>query len=503
MTLGAFEPRTPRRTTASILGRACGAALWTAVGAFVLIYLGAFLLSAWVRLQFPAEFTYGESIVLAGAQRVARGEPLYPPPDHLPLLVSAYAPLYYLLVGGLQRLFGDGYVVGRAVSLAATLGAAGLLAWSVRRIGGSWSGGLLAGGLFLTQNMTALLWAPLHRVDPLALCLTLAGLALATAGRSQAAALPLVLAFMTKQSYLVAPVAVCLALWPVRRSMLRFAGLFAAGAVGAVVAAQVLSGGWFLWYAVLANANAFQLEYLTAQLGPFLRFNALPLLVAAAVFLFPPLLGERVWRLSFVGAILMLPGIGKVGASSNYWLELTAVGSALIGLLAARLVAGPRPRPDWAGPGLAATLLAALLMVVPGYRAVAGEALEVLPAGGAGAVRTQLELAPALAAEPGELLTDDPGLAIAAGKSILFEFVIFRLLAEQGVWDERPILEAIAARRFDLVALRAPLDAPLGDVEWTAGVRDALRASYAPVGEVAGRWFYRPLSSAAGRPAGE
>jgi hypothetical protein len=127
----------------------------------------------------------------------------------------------------------------------------------------------------------------------------------------------------------------------------------------------------------------------------------------------------------------------------------------------------------------------------------------VLPAGGAGAVRAQLVLAPALAAEPGDLLTDDPGLAVAAGKPILFEFVIFRLLAEQGVWDERPILEAIAARRFDLVALRAPLDAPLDDVEWTAAVRDALLASYAPVGEAAGRWFYRPLSSAVGRPAGE
>ena len=53
------------------------------------------------------------------------------------------------------------------------------LAWPLTS---RWSVGLLAAGFFLTQNLTALLWAPLHRVDPLALGLTLLGLALATAG---------------------------------------------------------------------------------------------------------------------------------------------------------------------------------------------------------------------------------------------------------------------------------------------------------------------------------
>jgi hypothetical protein len=44
-----------------------------------------------------------------------------------------------------------------------------------------------------------------HRVDPLALALSLAGLALATAGRGTLAAVPLALAVLTKQTYLAAP----------------------------------------------------------------------------------------------------------------------------------------------------------------------------------------------------------------------------------------------------------------------------------------------------------
>ena len=66
-----------------------------------------------------------------------------------------------------------------------------MLAWSVRQLAASWPGGLLAAGLFFTQNLTALLWAPAHRVDPLALCLSLFGVALATCGRTTLAALPL------------------------------------------------------------------------------------------------------------------------------------------------------------------------------------------------------------------------------------------------------------------------------------------------------------------------
>jgi hypothetical protein len=467
-------------------------ALWTAAGMLILSYLVWFGLNAGSRLARPVEFVYGESIVLAAARRVAQGEPLYPPPDSLPLTVTAYTPLYYLLVAALQQPFGDGYTPGRVVSLVATLAAAALLVWSVQRVAGSWAGGLLAGGLFLTLNMTALLWAPLHRVDPLALCFSLCGLALATAGRHHAAAVPLLLAVLTKQTYLVAPIAVCLTLWPHPRPALGFVGLFGSGLVIAVIAAQVLSDGWFLWHTVLANASAYDPVYLKSTLGQFLHFNGLPLLAAAALFSLRPCPGERLWRLYFLGTLLMLPSIGKVGASSNYWLELTAASSALIGLLASRLPTRPGRRAATTDLGLAMMLVGALLVAVPGYQALSHDLRRVLPAGGGRAVHAQIQLAPLLAAEPGDVLTDEPALAIAAGKPVVFEFVVFQLLADQHVWDERPILEAIAARRFALVVLGSPLDAPPEQANGSAAVREALRASYEPAGQREGYSFYRP-----------
>src|SRR5262249_34439906 len=159
------------------------------------------------------------------------------------------------------RVLGDsGYTAGRAVSLVATLVGAYALAWSVRRLGGRWSFGLLAAGFFLTQNVTLLLWASLNRADALALAFTLLGLACAAGvlsppGRAPAppadrldrrartktrswpsarrerlllaaAALLFALAAFTKQTFLVAPLAVAVTLWPRWRTMLGFSAGF-------------------------------------------------------------------------------------------------------------------------------------------------------------------------------------------------------------------------------------------------------------------------------------
>ena len=87
------------------------------------------------------------------------------------------------------------------------------------------------------------------------------------------------------------------------------------------------------------------------------------------------------------------------------------------------------------------------------------------------------------------------GLALLGGKRVEFEFVIFTILAAQGVWDETPILEAIDARRFGLVVLEQSLDEPprpLISARFTQKVRAALQSAYAPAGQQAGYWFYRP-----------
>src|SRR5205823_12496566 len=97
-----------------------------------------------------------------------------------------------------------------------------------------------------------------------------------------------------------------------------------------------------------------------------------------------------------------------------------------------------------------------------------------------------------IARQPGDLLTDNSGLAAAAGKRIEFEFQIFQLLAAEGQWSEKPILDAIAARRFSLVALMHPLEGPIYGTRWPHSLQSALQSAYIPAGTEAGFWLYRP-----------
>jgi hypothetical protein len=110
-------------------------------------------------------------------------------------------------------------------------------------------------------------------------------------------------------------------------------------------------------------------------------------------------------------------------------------------------------------------------------------------------IASRRQAAAFVASEPGPVLTDDPDLALQAGKRVEFE-LIYTLLALQGVWDETPI----HARQFGLVVLQEPLDAPprpLLSKHLTDKVRIALQDAYAPAGQIEGYWLYRPTS----RPA--
>jgi hypothetical protein len=485
-------------------GALLSAAIWVLVAGLIGMYLVLFALSAADRLSRPLEeLTYGESWLLDGARQVARGEGLYSPPDHLPLMQIAYTPLYYLVVGALERGVGDhGYTVGRAVSLASTLVGSLALVWSVRCLTGYWRFGWLAGGLLLTQNLTLLLWGGLERVDALALSLTLVGLALYTMRRGAAAAVLFVLAFFTKQTFFVAPIAAAIALWPCRRSLLRFVGIAVCGVVGGIGLAQWLTHGWFWWHVVIANANTLDLMTFSVLMGSLLQYNGVPVLAALTSLALPARPGERVWRLYFIGCLLTLPTVAKLGASSNYWVELTAATAVLLALASYRLMAWPMTRV------VAPTVIAgALLIAVPGYQATATElALTAADAlqptsphylsfvGDAGATPLRIDAAfvDYVAHQPGDLLTDNSGLAVAAGKRIEYEFQIFQLLRVEDGWSEQPILEAIAQRRFSLVVLMHPLDASVDDTRWSPALQSALQAAYKPAGDQAGFWLYVP-----------
>jgi hypothetical protein len=315
---------------------------------------------------------------------------------------------------------------------------------------------------------------------------------LSSFGRSRLAGIPLVLAVLTKQTYVTAIISVAIQLWPRRRAMLLFLAPVVACVLLVLVVGQVLSGGWLLWHTVIADANPLNIDYFSAMFTEFIQLNAVPVIAAAALLAIPSLPGERQWRTYFVlSGLQALLTVGKLGASSNYWLELTAATAALIGIGAVRLTRDVTIRRGFTSATLAGVVLAGLLTVVPGYAATVTATAQLAlmdkpPA--------QLAIAADVAREPGDVLTDDPSLALLAGKPVEFEFIIFTILAAGHIWDERPILDAIASHRFSLVILSQPLEEPaqpLISARWSPAVHDAILANYAAAGQDGAYWLYR------------
>src|SRR5260221_6668036 len=149
---------------------------------------------------------------------------------------------------------------------------------------------------------------------------------------------------LTKQTFVVAPIAVAIALWPCKAKLIRFGLIVVGGGVVAMGIAQWLTGGWFLWHTVTANSNEPDFLTFAALMGGFLQYNGLPVIAALIALTLPMSSSEPLSRVYLVRSLATLPALAKLGASSNYWLEVSAATAASLPLASYRLAASPLAR---------------------------------------------------------------------------------------------------------------------------------------------------------------
>src|SRR5579859_2793497 len=296
------------------------------------VFVAAILLAAaqlaWsvvVALR-PGEVEYGESLIYDQAARLLRGEPLYQDFSHPPYTVTAYTPVYYLLVAALRAVFGPGFLPGRVLSLVSASIATGIVGWQAARLAGAFQPGALAALLFfglgfgggsgplgsLAIQLVNLAsggvlpdpsapWSALLKEDLLGVCFSFSAVACLAHQQSIrwsiVAGLLAGLALLTKQTFFAATVAGAIWLWQSHR---RAAVAFVCADVLLVATVAVgleLTSGAFFENAVLANANPTSLIALTENLKVLGLFQG-ALVLAAGVFLWrTPLLKPRRTRL--------------------------------------------------------------------------------------------------------------------------------------------------------------------------------------------------------------
>lgn len=487
-----------------------------ALATAVLVWNAArFLRYACEMVSYPYELDYTEGPILNNTIRFIAGGALYHDIASGPFTTANYPPLYHVVTALVDTAVHDALFAGRVVSLASTLLIAALIGgvvWhAVDRRSPLVARGLasLSGALLFLAVLYVYIWAPLMRVDLLALLFSLIGVAIFSRGFDRGARVywsivPFVLAVFTRQNAVAAPAACLLVALATRPAV---AGALAGGLI--VVGGGVLAG--LLWwshgamYFHLVTATVTQIHWhhavpFLSDLGGRYAIDLAVATVTAYAFVRDGVRGERngepvSWIRPVLGAylftaMLMTLTVAKVGAHINYLLEAMMVVCACfcagIGEVFAPLKAG-------IGERVAMVVLPALLL----WRAVAivhgpeqdwADSATTLPRNEAA------QLVSLLRATDGAVLSQDMTAMILARKSIEFQPFEMTQLALRKAWDQTPLLTQLAHARFQLIVLEFDLEteAQLGADLFTPEMLAAMREHYARSGRIGRYVTYRP-----------
>lgn len=480
-----------------------------AVLALIPLYRGA------VAVAFPFQLDREEGFLLNQAMELARGRTIYPPLDDYPYVVGNYPPLYPLLYALLVKTLSASLAWGRLLNLLFALGAAIALGGFLYRRTRCWTAALLAPALWIaTYDFHE--WVAYARVDLVALALCCWGvlrfLSAPERGGARGAALLFALALLTRQTLLAAPLACMIHLaldrnWiALRRFALRVL-LYAGGTYGLLF---LITGGLAWHHLVTYNVNPFHWNQVAVWAGHLWRFQKFAIVLTVllpALWLFITQ-AER-WRresgeapehppdgkareipggvfpfLRFTSAYVFLAFcsffmVGKEGAAANYLLEFHLAVGLFLGVQLghaddARLTAMRQP-----GMGLLRVLLFLGISFHAVYLTSQSGLLFSRRIPGQAERLAGIEVLEVLERIPGEVITDEPVYAIAAGRPVLFQPFILSQLARQKMWDESRFVEDLRSGRFPAIVTTQHLF-----VEeqyfwaWTPAMRQAVREAY-------------------------
>lgn len=452
----------------------------------VIIALGFFHLaskpvafSVSVMMHYPYSLDREEAFVLNQAMLLARGETIYPSIDNYPYIVGNYTPVYPLMVR-VFLFFLDGLMAGRLLTLQAGIVLAVLLGVYAGRVSRVWWSGLLPPGIFLATYDVAH-WLPFVRVDFLAILFSVAGLLVLVfslrTGAVVAAAVLFVLAFYTKQTQIMAPLAALIALLAAgeRRSAMILAGTGASVGLLLGVALTLMTSGEFIRHTVTYNANEFHWRDVGIMLRHLSYFwSAMLVLVPAGLLLVAVRwrstpFGVRLAAVYTVLTALSVLAIGKAGSAVNYLLDFEAAAGLFVGTLLGHAVSARLY--DAAAAILALVGVQVVLLHSPFRR------LAAFPPPMREEHRATADfLAMDMQDRPGHIISEDAIFTILAGKPVVYQPFIMSTLAREGRWDPTPFISALASGRFSVIIAASDLREP--SVGFTDPMREAILARY-------------------------
>ena len=413
------------------------------------LYILFWLIVATQTTLYPHSLGYTEGAVLDQALRLARGQQIYVDVSTPPYRIANFPPVFIGLWAALARFAGPVFWPGRLIAALSTMSIALCVWWIVKHFTTDRWAGLLAAGCFLWgRPMRA--WTGLALTDSLAIACAVAGLAViikASPQRRWLAVPFFVLAFFTKQTMVAAPAAAYLYLWlkgdRKQAGTLLIAHTAAIGIIFALL--QWWTRGHFWTNVIGANLNDWQWHFFRKYTRELVE--SLPVVLAlafAGTLIYLPHDRLRVTALYFLTSSTVAITVGKVGGYWNYFIEVTAVASIMVGVMWALA------RPDLRLPRLGSARIVLASVILFQFASMWWRPpLRLQPANVDAAAQAQLERI--VAAEPGEVLSEDMGVVARAEKQMWLRSFVTTQMSRAGWWDQSSILQMLRAKFFSLI----------------------------------------------------
>ena len=477
-----------------------------------------------VRLvRKPSTSSYGEGPVQWMAMQILDRHLAYQPIDRIPYVVYPYPPLYMLTARFLSHFAGDLLLTGRSLSAASALAIALIIGLTVflglpTHAPKRWRlASATFGGAQLLLMWSVITYAPIMRVDMLALLFSFSGfIVFIFAGRRQtgqyAAVALFILALFTKQTALPIPITCLIAGLLVNwRQTVRAYALGAVLGIAGLAYFTAYFGGTFLYHIFTYNIAEFSFRHALIQIAQHVC-EQFPLAVVATAtclgvwngkaaahsgwlpFLRKRLTGNLYGRTAVMGGVhlalatVWALSVGRIGSDINYFLEWDIGCCLLAGLFVFRLLA------TWKATRVPSPIETVSYLLVPSITLFAVISLlpMVFPQALVGAIQLQDNADTARVVQmihdtPGPVLSEDALLSIKAGKPVIAELETVNFQRRMGKWDERPLVEMLEQQRFGLVVVME-----ITSQRYSPSMEAAIESAYVLSERIGGYSIYRP-----------
>jgi len=484
-----------------------------------------FLASGLRAIRYPFDLDYGEGIVWQQAQQMRDGN-AYGGITTFPSIVFHYPPLYHAMTLAFQQLSGlDMLKSGRIVSVAATLVLAvlaGLIAFETVRPERARNAAILCGVVACLATLTMwplTAWAPLMRVDMVAMAFAFAGVwfsmkAFTRPRLVHLAAVCFVASVFAKQTAIAAPAAAFLTLF-LLKPRTALAGIASSVALGLVVLGSLcwVTDGGFARHIFIYNINRLDFGRLGAIVAVLARHCDYLCIVALGLASWrgegPALFAIRELRENLADqrgkacllllvfyvlfAAVMMLTIAKIGSNINYILETLCVVAVLVGIslrFVAAVATGTAETERNAGVILAVGL--PILLAVQALAVPAPLATELTGR----PLAEMRQLVEMVRASSRPVISDDMVVIKRAGRDVVWEPSIFSELASKGKWDERPFVKRIRNGEIGFFITVGHRGQQPFESRYNPAVADAMDAAYPIEKPMAGYILHLPRSEA-------